>query len=81
MSAYKADINQSPRVEESCDDPIVVVSNSKHCSVSSDYAGIGVAFYNVSWSRPVRLCYFSIPCKKWLLGFWTTLPEFSERFF
>ena len=63
MGAHKADIDNVPRVENPCDNPIVVVSNSKHYPVSSDYAGVGVAFDNVSRSRPVRLLYLSIPCK------------------
>ena len=63
MGANKADVRYSPRVEKPCDNPIVIVSNSKHYPVSSDYAGVGVAFDNVSRSRPVRLFYLSIPCK------------------
>ena len=63
MGANKADVHYSTRVEKPCDNPIVIVSNSKHYPVSSDYAGVGVAFDNVSRSRPVRLFYLSIPCK------------------
>ena len=63
MRANKADIDNSPRVEDPCDDSIVVVSNSKDYPVSTNYAGVGIAFQNVTRSRPVRSLYLSIPCK------------------
>src|SRR5271157_5003826 len=79
MGAYKADVDNSVRIVDLHNQPVVVALDVEHNAVVAEDARLPILRFDLGRAIPVLSLDLPVPSQKGLLGIGMGLPECPER--